>query len=397
VGLWLVNYRLDIPPERLDAARWVLHFSTLCTMLYVARVPFGAAVMAHERFSFHAMMGLVEAASRLLLVWMLSVSGFDSLKLFAVLTALQMLLLSCLYTWYCYRSLGYRRYRFFREKPLYVELVNFSGWSMLGGAANMGRAQGVNILLNLFHGVTVNAAMGLANQIMAALNGFVYGTQATFSPQIMKSYAAGERKALFELVNDTTRYSYFLMLLFAVPLMINMAEVLDLWLVEVPRYAAAFCSLSVAYLVVDSLTYPLGSLIQATGRIRGFQIVYSAVVMLNLPVSWLLLRLGVEPQGTMALSVALNAAALGARMWYARRLSGFPLGPFFRRVLLVALMVTALALPVPLWLGPAADPWGLALRVAVGVACVGAAVLVAGLRDRDRDFILQLVKKRDGN
>jgi O-antigen/teichoic acid export membrane protein len=392
IGIWFLNNYLNIPPGRMDAARWVLQFSILYSAFFIIKVPFNAAVIAHERMSFYAYMGVIEAVLKLLLVFSLSWLSFDKLKLYSVLTALLMFVLLVINAWYCYRQFGYKRYRYFFEKPLYQELVSFSGWSMLGGVANLGRTQLVNVLLNLFRGVAVNAAVGVANQVFVALNGFLFGFQTTFSPQIVKSYASGDRKPLFNLVCDTSRYSYFLMLLFVVPLVANMEAVLSLWLKEVPRYAMQFCSLTVIFLVVESLSYPLGSLIQATGRIRGFQIAYSAVVILNVPLSWALLRMGFEPYYTWAVAVLLNLVTIGLRMGYARRLAGFPLWQYTRDVLLVLVVVTVLAVPLPLWLGPSHDFWGLVLRVGVGVASVGAAVLIAGLRKRDRDFIRGLFR-----
>ena len=290
IGLWFLNTYLQIPDGREIAANWVYQFSILVSILNIIRSPYNAAIIAHEHMSFYAYVSIIEVVLKLAIVYMVYLFA-DRLIAYAFLMMIVTLIILGAYYIFCKKKYSICKYKFEYNKKRYLELASFSGWSLFGSMANMGASQGVNIILNMFFGVTVNAAMGIANQVNAAVYQFVSSFQTAFNPQIIKSYAAGDRTYFISLIMNTSRYSFLLLFLLALPIYICCPEILSIWLGTVPEYAVEFCRLMLVFSLIDAVQGPLWVSAQATGKIRNYQIIMSTLILLNLPVSYLLLRL----------------------------------------------------------------------------------------------------------
>lgn len=342
LGLWLLNTTIQYPESKEVAVQITYQLSILTTCVNIIRTPYNAAIIAHEKMSFYAYFSIVEAVLRLAIVFILI--GFDAHRLimYGLLLCIVTMIINVCYYVYCKKAFEICHYKNYRDKSLYGQLLNFSGWSLFGGVANMGASQGLNILLNIFFGVTINAAMGIANQVNAAVSSFVSSFQTAFNPQIVKSYAAGEMGYFIRLILTTSKYSYFLLFVIALPIYICCPEVLNIWLTEVPEYAVSFCRLMLIFSLLDALQGPLWFSVQATGKIRNYQIIMSLMIIMNVPVSYCVLKFGMIPEMVLLVKIIINVLILVVRLWYLNRLYGFPVVQYFNEVLCKVALVTVI-------------------------------------------------------
>lgn len=395
IGLWFVWSYIKVPPGRETAAIWCYQFSVLTSCIQIVRIPYNACIIAYERMSFYAYISILEVVLRLLVVFPLLLDGFDRLVLYSLLMSVVALLVLYLYKTVCNRRFPVSRYRFFWDSSLYKRLMSFSGWSLFGGVANVGAQQGLGIVLNIFFGVAVNAAMGIANQVSQAVYSFVSNFQTAFNPQIIKSYAAGDRAHFEKLLFYGSKYSYFLLFLLSLPVLLNCDFLLSVWLKEVPPHAAAFSELIILFLLLDALSAPLWIAVQAMGNIRNYQLMISSIILMSLPLGYVALKLGMPPESVLVVRVVVNAGALAARIVYLYRRISFPAGRYLKEVVLSVLLVTACSVPLPLWLGSIAGSWnGLLLTGFASLLLVPAAIYVFGLRREERAYFLRLVHEK---
>lgn len=351
IGLWFLKHYIQYPEEREIAVNFTYQFTILSTCVSIIRTPYNAAIIAHERMSFYAYISIVEVLLRLLIVYLLTLVDFDRLIFYSILMFLIIWVVTIGYYVYSRVSFIVCRYNFFLKGDIYKRLMSFSGWSLLGGVANMGASQGVNILLNLFYGVAINAAMGIANQVQTAVYSFVANFQTAFNPQIVKSYAAGNRDYFINLIIRSSKFSYFLLYIISLPIYLFCEEILMIWLGEVPAYTVSFCRLMIIFSLLDAIQGPLWISVQATGKIRNYQILMSVMILLNLPLSYLFLKLGYVPEIVLIIRCLLNIIILFVRLFYLRCLYGFPILVYVREVIVRVIYVTlptALIIYIPL-------------------------------------------------
>ena len=343
VGLWFLEHYIQYPSDREWAVTLTYQFTILSTCINVVRTPYNAAIIAHERMSFYAYSSVIEAVLRLLIVYLLALASWDRLIFYAFLMFVVLVLITVCYYLYCRRSFAVCLYRFFWDKGLYRSLLGFSGWSLFGGVANLGASQGLSILLTLFFGVTVNAAMGIANQVQSAVYSFVGNFQTAFNPQIVKSYASGDRGYFIDLIMRTSKYSYYLLYVISLPLYLCCEEVLALWLGEVPTYTVSFCRWMILFSLLDAIQGPLWISVQATGNIRNYQILMGIMILSNVPISYLFFRLGYVPEVALGIKVVMNVLIYIVRLLYLKYLFSFPTNSYLRKVVFRSIIVTAIS------------------------------------------------------
>lgn len=286
IGLWLINAKLEIPADRMSATNFVYQLAILTTCVNIIRIPYNASIIANERMSFFAYVSIVETFLKLAVVWALAITPGDKLVIYSFLLLLVAIVIDIAYWYYCQRFLLANKFYLKTNKKLFVELTSFSVWNLFGGLADIGYKQGTNIILNLFWGVSINAVLGITNQIRNALVPFIGNLQLAVNPQMVKSYALGDYEYFKILVYRISKYSYFLMLIIVFPIIFNIDLILELWLKNPPEHTAIFAILTSVYCLVDSLTGPLWAAMQAGGKIKRFQIVTGICLLLNLPVSY---------------------------------------------------------------------------------------------------------------
>lgn len=343
VGLWFVATQLNIPAGREEVALWVYQLTLLIFLINIVGSPFQAAIIAHEHFKAYAMLGMFEELCKLSAVFLLMIIPFDKLILYMLLLTGVAIVTRSAYVIYCSRRFAECRYRFCFDRKLLREMFSFSAWNIFGSCAYIAKVQGVNIIINIFYGVAVNAAQGIANQVNQAVTAFITSFTTAVNPQIIKLYAQKDYKLLYPLVFKGSRIAGFLVLLFVVPIVCETQSILDVWLykVEIPRYTVIFTQLILINALIDSFSQSLITLINAVGRIARYQMVVGGILILNLPLSLLALWLGAPPYAAMIVGCLLSIASLVARIVIISRQIEFPWRKYITSVLLRASIVIA--------------------------------------------------------
>ena len=334
VGVWFLNCKMNIPPERMVAANWVCQCSILTFVLNLLSVPYNASIIAHEKMSAFAYISVIEVTLKLIIVYMLTVSPFDRLITYSVLLLCVGALIRFIYGYYCKRHFEECTYHFVYDKVVLKSMTSFAGWNFLGNGAYMLNTQGVNILMNMYFGVAVNAARGVATQVDAALKQFVNSFTTAVNPHITKSYAQGDLESMHKLVCRSAKFSAFLMMFFAVPIILDTDTILTLWLKNPPAYASIFLKWIIISSFMDTvLANSLVTSMFATGNIKRYQIIVTTVGCLVFPLSWLAFQLGFEPQVGYILYFIIYTILLFIRLYLLRDMVKLPIMMYVREVL----------------------------------------------------------------
>ena len=283
VGGWFLNNQMNIPIERLNAATFTLYCTILTVVLGLVNIPYNASIIAHEHMHIYAIVSIAETVLKAIVVILISFATYDRLKLYALLLAF--IALFVLFTnWiYCVKKFPECQYRRIKNMALIKEMFSFSGWSFLGASASLMMSNGVNILINIFFGVVVNTARGIANQVDIALNQLVWNFTTALNPQITKSFAVNDKDYLFKLVFRGAKYSYFLLLVPAIPIILETDGILSIWLKDVPQYASLFLRLSLLISLLSVLSNTLVTMMLATGNIKKYQLIVGGLGLMVLP------------------------------------------------------------------------------------------------------------------
>ena len=398
IGLWFVTVKLNFPEARMSAAIWVYQFSILSFIATILRIPFNAAIIAHERMEFFAWISIIEVTLKLIAVFMLVWTSFDKLILYAILMFFVVLIISAAYQIYCLSHFNECKYRFIWDKKLFKSMFGFAGWNLFASLANVGMNQGVNILLNIFFGPVVNAARGIAFQISSQVTAFVGNFQIAASPQIIKYYAAGENSEMKKLLYQSSRLSYYLLFFIALPVLLEMDILLKWWLKEVPVYTVLFARLVIITNLIDCLSGTIIPAVQATGRIKYYQIFVGTTIILNVPVSYLFLKHGYPPETTMIISISLSSVALFVRLFVVRMLLGFKIREYLNEVVKYNIIITAVSLIIPLYVHFQMKQ-GVITFFTVGFICVltsSISIVFFGFKKNERAQVMAIIKNKLG-
>lgn len=395
IGLWFVKNYLVIPAERMDAAIWVYHFSVLSFMVSVIQVPYNATIIAHERMNVYAYVSILEVSLKLLIVFLLVGISFDKLKLYGILYFGVVFLIATIYRTYTRKNFEESKFEVVNDKKLYKTLISYSGWNLFGNIAAIAKGQGVNILLNLFYGPVVNAARGIATQVQSAVQGFVTNFQMAVNPQIIKSYAADEKEYMTSLIIRSSKFSFYLLFLLSLPIILEIDQILKMWLKIVPDYAPIFTVLILVVILIDSVSGSLMTAIQATGKIKVYQVVVGSLLILILPLSYLFLKLGYSPEITLYINIVISIIALSFRLSLVRKLLNFPVKVFVKEIILKNILIVSLSLSLPFFVRSFMDANILRLIVVVFVSLIWNATIIyaIGLLKSEKAIVLRGINK----
>ncbi|MGN0200302.1 MAG: ATP-grasp fold amidoligase family protein [Candidatus Cryptobacteroides sp.] len=329
-GLWFLHHRMNIPDGRMGAAEIVLQCSLVALVIQLLAIPYNAAIIAREKMSAFAFISLLEAGLKLAVALMVKYCLNDRLVLYAFLMAAVALVVRMSYGYYCRRHFPESRGKLIVDRSLLREIFSFSGWNFFGSSSYVLNTQGVTILVNIFFGVALNAARGVALQIENIAKQFVSNFLTAINPQITKSWASGNRDYCFSLVAKGVKFSLLVILAFFLPLYFEAECALDLWLAKVPAHSADFVRLALVGLLVDMVGNPLLTLILATGKVRNYYLLTGLTSYLCLPLAWLAFKLGAPVEWSYVSFILIYLIVLLERFVMARRIASFPLGKFFR-------------------------------------------------------------------
>lgn len=395
IGLWFVMTQLNIPAERYTASLWVYQASIIATLLNIIVIPYRASIIASERMSIFAYISILDVVLKLVIVLILPYFAVDSLILYSFLLSGISLLNFVLYRFICRRKMAFTHYHFIWDKAQYKEQMTFSGWYLFGGLATVGAKQGTNILINIFYNVAVNAAVGIANQVRNAVFGFVTSFQTAFNPQIVKLYAAGEKDKLLSLIYRSSKFSYYLLFIISLPIVVFCEDILSLWLVNVPNYAVVFTQLVIITSFTEALSAPLWTAIGATGCIQKYQLWSSLIILQDIPLVYLIFKFGLSPIWAFTINLIISFLAYAYRLLYIRKFINYRLSVYLRFVLLPCIKVSMLSVPSAILLNRISSS-----TVSVFVS-IGATIIISccsiyciGLNKSEQEFVVNNIARR---
>ena len=390
VGLWFLNEKLVIPEARMTAAMWVYQCSILSCAVSIMSTPYNAVIVAHEKMSAFAYISILDVSLKLLVVYLLVVLPFDKLIILAILNLLVQLFIRYIYTLYCHRHFPESYFQFRFNKTLFKEMFGFAGWSFWGNLAAILYTQGLNMMLNIFFGPIVNAARGIAVQVQSAVQQFVGGFQTALNPQITKNYASNNLPQMHSLMFRSARFSFLLLFFLSLPVLMETNFILTLWLKTVPDDAVIFTQIMICISLIYTTANPCVIANQATGKVKIYQMVVGGILLLILPISYVVLKLGAPAYSVFIVHFCIESLAQFSRMYMLRKLIHLPLWQYMKNIYIpiVSTVVIAIILPLVVRM-QVSEGW---LRfLAVGFTCVlsvGASSYFIGFTKQERVFFL---------
>jgi O-antigen/teichoic acid export membrane protein len=344
VGIWFLKSKLIIPNNRITTVIIIYQFSVLSFLCTTMVTPYRAAIMAHEKMEIMAYISIVEALLKLTVVFILKFIQIDKLQLYGILLFASSLIVNIIYLVTCYSKFQEcKKVSFYWNRTLFKENISYAGWSLIGTAAELVKNQAVNILINQFFNPIIVAARAIAVTVNNVVLKFSLNLSVSIRPQIVKYYANDEKDNLFKLMFLGTKGTYVLMYIFALPLMIEMPIVFMLWIKNPPEYTILFTRLALINALFETLSLPVESTVQATGKIKLYQILVGSVILLNLPIAWVVLMAGLPPYSVMYVSICLTLAAFVLKLLLVKRVIDFSIVQFIREVMFQIITITVIS------------------------------------------------------
>lgn len=397
VGLWFLNTQLIIPNNRIVAANWVFQFSVLSVINTLLVNPYNAVIIAHERMNLYAYISILEAFLKLIIVFLLYISPIDKLISYGFMILIVSILITMIYRIYCIRQYKESHYYLVKDKYLFKELISYSGWNLFGAAAGLVKGQGLNILLNIFFNPSINAARGIAYQINTHITMFFTNFYTAVRPQITKYYAQGDLDNMFKLVFRSSKLACYLIFVVALPIVIEAPFIVNLWLGQLPEYVVPFVRLIVVISAVDSMAAPIMTTAHATGKIALYQSIVGTMVILNIPISYCLLKFFYcSPLVVFEVSLCIAITCLFLRLWIVKILIDFPVKKYIIKVFGTVLVVLILSICLPIWLYLKLDNSLLSTVIVcfTCVICTLSSIFIVGLEQNERKMLIDVIKKR---
>ena len=388
-GVWFLNSEANIPEGRMIAANWVLHCSIISLMISLVSTPFGALIVAHERMTIYAYMSIVDVTFKLAICFLIMMYGGDRLILLALLQVAVALLMRAFYGWYCARHFEEAHYSPTTfDKGLLRELTVFSGWNLLNHGAYVFSTQGVSMLVNVFFFFFYNASRSVALTVNGVVQGFVGNFTMAFSPQITKSYAAGDKAYAILLANRGTKFTWLMMYIFIVPVCMEAETLLQLWLGQVPVLAPLFLRFAMFESLAFSSGQNLFKLVQADGRVKQYNIHVTLFMGVIFPLTWIAYRMG-APVWSGYLIYIIDFFLLNfVRFYVLKCLMTFSVKQHLRDCIYPCLIVSVTSFILPVILAQFMEQGGVRFFIMVPVSVLWTCVccVVFGLSQGERLF-----------
>lgn len=388
---------MTIPAERLDAAFWVYQFAIASFVFTIMVVPYNAAIIAKENMKVYAMISIVEVILKLIIVYILLFIHADKLKLYAVLMFFSTVITSLLYPAYCLRAHPEFRFKFYWNKDIFKTLLSYSGWNLFGAIAAVLNNYGINILLNVFFNPAINAARAVAMQINSVVNQFVNNFMLASRPQITKYYAENKHKEMFDLVFKSSKFSFFLIAILAMPIIIKIDFLLNLWLKEVPDYTIIFTRLILIVALIDSFSLSLMASAQATGKIKKYQAIVGTVLMLNVPISYIFLKYGFSPEWTLYIAIAVSIVCLFLRLLLLKQMLNFSVVNFITHIIIkpIFAIILGIAIPIVVHINIIENTFfNIMLFGIIYILTITPSIYCIGLTKKEKLYFLKFIKKQ---
>lgn len=393
-GLWFLNYKMNIPDGRMFAANVVFQCSIFAFLLNIIYMPYNAIIIAFERMKAFAYISLYDVIVKLLISYALFMFFYDRLIIYAVLLLLLAISERSIYSIYCRRNFPEEsKFHIVRDKQAYIRQTSFASYTFLGSFASILSNHGVNIVLNLFCGVAVNAARAISMQVLHAISKFVSDFTVALNPQIVKTYSAGETDKSMELVYRGAKFSFYLMFVFSVPILFFTPEILNLWLGHYPEYTIVFVRLTLVYGLVTVLSKTLTTEILATGILRTNAFIIGGLRILILPLSYMVLWMGYEPYMVYYVLIVIDGISIFTRLYILKDITGVKIIGYLKNVLLPVSLVSVVSL-VPSYMVWKQMPGAYHIQTALIIVAISVAIIAAiGISTNERQMMMSAINK----
>lgn len=396
VGLWFLNHKMVIPPNRVEAANFIFQFSLLTIALNIICIPYNASIIAHEKMKSFAYIGILDVALKFIVVVLLKWSPVDTLTYYGLLLLLEAIIIRLVYGVYCKRNFEECTYHFTNDRGVLKSLLSFATWNFIGSSSSILRSQGVNILLNLFFGPVVNAARAIAVQVNTAVNSFVANFMTALTPQITKSYAQKDFGYLLMCIYRGSKFSYFLLLFLSLPVLVETDYILKLWLVNVPETSVWFVRFMILFSLVDTYSRTLINANNATGDIKVYQLMIGSINLTVLPLVYVSLKLGAPAESSVLVSVIVALAGLFPRIYCNKKYIPVTYLGFTKQVIIPTVVVSIVS-ALPPYFVIKMLPQNFTSFIIVSVLCffsVALSIAVLGITKEERNIAKVFVKTR---
>lgn len=388
-GVWFLEYKMNIPEGRMYAAHWVLQCSILSFVVGLLSVPYNATIIAHEHMGAFAYLSILSTFLNLGVALIINYVPFDKLIFYAFCIVAINVLMRIIYGVYCKIHFQEASWHLVKDKSLIKEMAGFAGWNFLGASSGVLLGQGVNILMNIFFGVAVNAARSIASQIDNAVNMLVNNFTMALNPQITKSYASGDLSYMHDLVCKGAKYSFFIMLIPSLPILLETPQILELWLKQVPNYTVVFTRLTILISLNAVLSQTLITSMLATGDIKKYQIIVGGLNLSVFPLAYIAFKLGLPPYSSYVIQFVVYGIELVARMILLKGMIKLPIRKYFNEVLLRISFVSFFAalLPIIITTSMQENLSRLFFVTGVCVLCTFSSIYLLGLSKEERIWV----------
>lgn len=394
-GLYFVHKKLVIPAERIFAAKWIYQFSIVSFVFSVLSGPFMADIIAHEDMNIYAYVSIVEAVLKLVIVFFLKLFEIDKLILYGFLLMLTSVITTSIYLLFCKIKYSECKIKFVWDKNYAKEIFSFTLWNMFGASVGVFKNQLTNILLNQYFNPIVNAAKGIASNVNSAVSSFSHNFSSALKPQIIKSWASENKTESIYWTFRGCKFTYFLMWIFTLPLVLEMEGVLTMWLKNPPENAILFTQLALIDCLIESVSYPIMTLAQATGKVKVYQSVVGGILLLNLPFSWICLAFGFPAFSVFVVAIFICILALLTRIIICKNLAKFSIRLFIKKVFFRCALVSVLSFSFS-FLIYKIFPKSLIfmiLKIILDILFVALFVFLFGLEKTERKAAMEFLKK----
>lgn len=400
IGVWYVNNVMVIPQERLIAANWCFQFSVFNFCMNIVTVPYNASIIAHEKMKAFAFVSIYEGLAKLFITFLVYRNPFDRLIFYALMLLVIQFSVRYAYQYYCRKHFEECHYKWVFDKILLMNMLSYSVWHLIGNGAVVLKTQGVNVVLNIFFGTIVNAARGIAVQVNSAVTQFVSNFIIALNPQITQSYARGDMKYMLDLIDKGARFSFYLLFVLSFPIILNTRFILAIWLKTVPDHTVLFTQLMLVTAIITTISNPLITAQNATGNVRNYQLVVGCIQLLNLPLSYIVLKKGFNAESVFYVAIIIEIVALFARIFMLpQTIHEFRPWLFLRQVGLNVFGVCIVALPIPVlfkcnWDG---NFGAFLINITITFICTAVSVMFIGCNAQERTLLYNKVlsiKKR---
>lgn len=394
IGTWFLNNKLNIASDRLYAANWVLQFSILSFIVTLISVPYNAAIIAHEKMKAFAYVGILEASLKLIIVLALYFSPIDKLITYAFMLFLVSCVIRFIYGKYCKKHFEECRYKFILDRKLFNSMSKFAGWNFISSTMYILNTQGVNIISNLFFGVGINAARGIAIQVDSITKIFINNFTTAVKPQIIKSYSSGEIDYNAKLICKSTKFSYFLMMFFALPFVFETETILHLWLKTYPVYAPNFVRLTMILTLIGLLSDLLYTNIMAIGKLKKYMITETCISAMIFIVSYILFYLGFSPIVPYVIFIIVYAILIIVRLLFLNKIQQFSISLYFKETLYPVIIVSLLSIIIPVIIKTLLSS-SIINSLLIILSCIISIcinIYIVGLKAEERNFVNEKIK-----